>query len=56
MLLGRFVYRNVSLVQANPATRRMTPTVTGESGRKYTRGKVLQRHRSDPMLNVFMAK
>ncbi|KAK5745232.1 hypothetical protein LTS12_023205 [Elasticomyces elasticus] len=33
----------------------MTSTVAGESGRKYTRGKVLQSHRTDPSLSVFMA-
>ncbi|KAI7714674.1 hypothetical protein KC353_g6679 [Hortaea werneckii] len=33
----------------------MTSTFTGESGRKYTRGKVLQNHRTNPSLSVFLA-
>ncbi|KAI7487523.1 kinase-like protein [Hortaea werneckii] len=33
----------------------MASTITGESGRKYTRGKVLQNHRANPSLSVFMA-
>ncbi|KAI7608836.1 hypothetical protein KC343_g12536, partial [Hortaea werneckii] len=33
----------------------MTSTITGESGRKYTRGKVLQNHRANTSLSVFMA-
>lgn len=56
MLLNRFARNKILLTQANLVTTRMTSTVAGESGRKYTRGQVLQRHRTDPALSVFMAK
>jgi len=56
MLLNRLTRPNILLAQANLLTTRMTSTVAGESGRKYTRGQVLQRHRTDPALSVFMAK
>lgn len=56
MLLNRFARHKILHTQANLVTTRMTSTVAGESGRKYTRGQVLQHHRTDPALSVFMAK
>lgn len=56
MLFNRFVCHSTLLAQADRATRKMTSTLVGESGRRYTRGQVLQRHRTDPALSVFMAK
>jgi hypothetical protein len=55
MFLNRLTRRNALSAKTNLVTIR-TSTVAGESGRKYTRGKVLQPHRTDPALSVFMAK
>jgi hypothetical protein len=56
MLLNRLIHRSILLAQPRFVITRMTSTVAGESGRKYTRGAVLQSHQSDPSLSVFMAK
>lgn len=56
MFLNRFARHKTLITQANLVTTRRTSTVTGESGREYIRSQVLQRHRTDPSLSVFMAK
>jgi hypothetical protein len=56
MFLNRLIHRNALFAKRNAVTIRMTSTVVGESGREYTRDKVLQPHRTDPALSVFMAK
>ncbi|RMY90897.1 hypothetical protein D0862_09851 [Hortaea werneckii] len=55
MFFNRFVRSHALPPRFKPVAIRMTSTITGESGRKYTRGKVLQNHRANPSLSVFMA-
>ncbi|OTA31716.1 hypothetical protein BTJ68_08680 [Hortaea werneckii EXF-2000] len=55
MFFNRFVRSHALPPRFQPEVIRMASTITGESGRKYTRGKVLQNHRANPSLSVFMA-
>ncbi|RMY82750.1 hypothetical protein D0864_07984 [Hortaea werneckii] len=55
MFFNRFVRSYALPSRFKPVAIRMTSTITGESGRKYTRGKVLQNHRANTSLSVFMA-
>jgi hypothetical protein len=56
MLLNLFTRHNAQPTQIHHAASRMASTVTGTSGRVYTRSQVLKHHPKDPALSIFKAK